>query len=490
MSTSRTISFVLDGEVKTLEFGPGTPLRPTTTVLQYLRSLPGHRGVKEGCAEGDCGACTVALADLGEDGRVRYRAIDSCLMLVPMLHGRMLVTVENLRAPDGTLHPVQRTMADGHGSQCGFCTPGIVMSLFALYQGPRPFTREQATMLVSGNLCRCTGYRTILDAAMEAPRIAASDHFDADETRLATLLRNLPCPSLAIETADQHYFRPATLAEALALRGRHPEAVIVNGATDVGLRITIGHEILSTILDLSGVAELGVLESAGDDLVIGAGVRLADLMDGVATRHTALQAMLRWFGSNQIRNLATLGGNLGTASPIGDSLPALIASRARVRVASSGGTREFAMSEFVLGYRTTACRPDELITAVVLPAPAPDEVTRFYKVSRRREMDISTASAAFRLVRDRNGTVREVTLAYGGMAETARRAPRTEAWLTGRSWTRETIDQALPMVEGEFTPISDTRGSAEMRGIVARNLLMKFFVDTTGASASTPEVVA
>jgi len=487
MSTSRVVSFVLDGEVKTLEFGPGT-LRPTTTVLQYLRSLPGHRGVKEGCAEGDCGACTVALADLGEDGRVRYRAIDSCLMLVPMLHGRMLVTVENLRAPDGTLHPVQRTMADGHGSQCGFCTPGIVMSLFALYQGPRPFTRDQATMLVSGNLCRCTGYRTILDAAMEAPRIAASDHFDADESRYATLLRDLPRPSLAIEISDQKYFRPATLAEALQLRKTHPEALIVNGATDVGLRITIGHEILSTILDLSGVAELGVLESAGDDLVIGAGVRLTDLMDGIATRHTALQGMLRWFGSNQIRNLATLGGNLGTASPIGDSLPALIASRARVRVASSGGARELAMSEFVLGYRKTASRPDELITAVVLPAPAPDEVTRFYKVSRRREMDISTASGAFRLVRDRNGAVREVTLAYGGMAETARRAQRTEAWLTGRPWTRETIDQALPMVAGEFTPISDTRGSAEMRGIVACNLLMKFFVDTTGAGASTPEM--
>jgi xanthine dehydrogenase small subunit len=488
MDPSRTVSFVLDDQVKSLEFGPGS-LRPTTTVLQYLRSLPDHRGVKEGCAEGDCGACTVALGEIGPDGRVRYRAIDSCLMLVPMLHGRMLVTVENLKAPGGALHPVQRTMADGHGSQCGFCTPGIVMSLFALYQGPRPFSREHATMMLSGNLCRCTGYRTILDAAMDAPGIAATDSFDADESTIADRLRSIPPVSLAIVTQGQRYFRPATLAEALTLRRDHPDAVIVNGATDVGLRITIGHEILEEILDLSGVPELGRLEERSDGLVIGAGVRLADLMEVVNGRHDAMHEMLRWFGSNQIRNLATLGGNLGTASPIGDSLPALIASRARVQVAGLAGAREIPIDEFLLGYRRNACRPDELITAVVLPAPAPNEITRFYKISRRREMDISTASAAFRLVRDPGGTVREVTLAYGGMAEMAKRARRTEAWLTGRPWTRQTLEPAADMVAGEFTPISDTRGSAEMRGIVARNLLMKFFVDTSDAGASTPETV-
>ena len=478
-----TVSFVLDGGVTTIHFPNGSGLRPTTTVLQYLRSLPTHKGVKEGCAEGDCGACTVVLGEQAGDGTLRYRAVDSCLMFLPMLHGKQLITVENLRDPSGKLHPVQAALVNLHGSQCGYCTPGIVMSLFALYKTPGQPAPEEIEDALAGNLCRCTGYRPIVDAASEACKHNGLDYFSETEPATLQLLRELPQESISIGTADQRYFRPSSVREALALKQEYPDALVIHGATDIALRVTKSHQLLSEVIDLSGLEELRTIRDNGDSLFVGAGVNLSELAPRVRGSFPALFDMLRVFGSRQIRNLATLGGNLGTASPIGDTLPVLMAYGARVVLESMNGKRDIPLDTFLKGYRVTDRRPDELIRGVLLPTlPLGVQVCSF-KVSKRKDLDIATVSAGFRLALDGAQAVREVILAYGGMAEYVRRAVGTEEFLRGKTWSRDTIEQAMSLIDKDFTPISDVRGSAEFRRIVARNLLFKLWLGTPETEA-------
>ena len=471
-----SVSFVLDGRVVTIDFRNGSGFRPTTTVLQYLRTLPTHKGVKEGCAEGDCGACTVVLVEHAGDGILRYRAVDSCLMFLPMLHGKQLITVENLRDPSGKLHPVQEALVRLHGSQCGYCTPGIVMSLFALYKTPGQPAPEDIEDALAGNLCRCTGYRPIVDAASEACKHGGLDHFSEAEPATLQLLRELPQESISIETAHQRYFRPSSVSEALVLKQKYPDALVIHGATDVALRVTKNHQLLSEVIDLSGLEELRTIRDDGLSLFVGAGVNLSDLAPRVREGFPALFDMLTVFGSRQIRNLATLGGNLGTASPIGDTLPVLMAYGARVVLESMNGQRDIPLNAFLKGYRVTDRRPDELIQGIIIPTPSPGVQVSSFKVSKRKDLDIATVSAGFRLALDGARTVREVILAYGGMAEYVRRAVGTEEFLRGKTWARDTIEQAMLLIDKDFTPISDVRGSAEFRRIVARNLLLKFWL--------------
>ncbi len=469
-----SVSFVLDGRVVTESF-PGNSVTPTTTLLNYLRSLPAHTGVKEGCAEGDCGACTVVLAEPGQENKLRYRAVDSCLVFLPMVHGKQVITVENLKA--GQLHPVQQAMVESGGSQCGYCTPGIIMSLFALYKNHHQPDRQTIDDALTGNLCRCTGYRPIVEAAAHACVHHGIDELSPTEEEITRLLRSISRESGRVHTAAQLYVQPTTVQEALAFKREHPDAVVVCGATDVALRVTKGHELLPIVLDLSLVDELKRIEDNGTALRIGAGVVLSDVQRDVARDFPALAQTLEVFGSLQIRNLATLGGNLGSASPIGDTLSALIPHRARVVLQNTTRTREVSLDEFVIGYRTTIREPDELITAVVLPKPEPHVLIRWYKVSKRRDLDISTVSAGFRLELDGEGRVNDVVLAYGGMAEKVQRASRAERFLLGRFWSRELVEQAMDVIDGDFTPITDARGSAEFRRVAARNLLLKFWSD-------------
>jgi xanthine dehydrogenase small subunit len=473
-----TVAFVLDGKITEVAFDSSSRLTPTTTVLNFLRGLPQHQGVKEGCAEGDCGACTVVVGEAGSKGRFDYRAVDSCLMFLPMLHGKQLITIENLKNAWGDLHPVQQAMVDSHGSQCGYCTPGIVMTLFSLYESASKPSREEITDALAGNLCRCTGYRPILDAAAEACKNAGKDHFVDDENRIINLLKSISRESISITTEKQRYDQPATVDECLALLEKHPEAIVINGATDVALRVTKKFEILPHVIDCSRIHDLARISSDGRELTVGAGARLSEVMKDVRNDFPALYEMLSVFGARQIRNVATLGGNIGTASPIGDTLPVLIAYGAKIILTSRKGARTVAADSFAKGYRKTDRRSDELITAIVLPRPSARTKIRAYKVSKRRDLDIATVSAAFRLDLNEKGTVEEITLAYGGMADCTKRSMTCEGFLKGKPWIRQNVEKAQQLIDKDFRPITDVRGSAEFRRIAARNLLLKFWSET------------
>ncbi len=475
-----SIQFVLDGNIVDIAFDSSSQLTPTTTVLTYLRALPQHRGAKEACAEGDCGACTVVIGEPKAAGSMNYRAVDSCLVFLPMLHGKQLITVENLKNPAGGLHPVQQAMVDSHGSQCGFCTPGIVMTLFALYKEAGKPSRDEIAEALAGNLCRCTGYEPILKAAAAACHGEGSDHFGADESRIVGLLNSLSKDSISISTHTQRYDQPSTMDACLELIEKHPEATLINGATDVALRVTKKFEHLPHIIDCSRIEELRTIVHNERSLTIGAGARISEAMRHVKSDFPALYDMLAVFGAWQIRNVATLGGNVGTASPISDTFPALIAYGASIVLTSRRGTRTVAADGFIAGYRKTDRQPDELITAIVLPRPAASSHARSYKISKRRDLDISTVSAALRVDLNEKGVVTDVVLAFGGMAECTKRSVSTESFLKGKPWDRQHVEEARRLVDIDFSPISDVRGSAEFRRAAARNLLLKFWSETSG----------
>lgn len=476
----QTISFVLDGKVQHIDFNE--QFGPTTTVLNYLRKSATHKGVKEGCAEGDCGACTIVIGELDHQQKMHYKAIDSCLVFLPMIHGKQLITVENLKQQKGDieiLHPVQQEMVDCNGSQCGYCTPGIIMSMFALYKEKNNPTKEVIDDALTGNLCRCTGYKPIIEATAKACVHNGEDHFDQKEEEIIGLLKqiNTSAESITVLTKTQNYYQPKTKAEAFELRNKMPNSILVSGGTDVALRVTKRHELLQDVIDLSHIEELKKCTATDYLIKFGAGMSLEDVKQIAKTELPALYETLVVFGSKQIRTLATLGGNLGSGSPIGDTLPILMAYDAEIKLQSVDGDRIINMNHFILGYRQTERKPNELITSVIINKPAVNTQLKFYKISKRKDLDISTVSAGFSVTLH-NNKVDTIILAYGGMAATTKRATDAEVFLTGSEWTRENIEKAMEMIEKAFTPLSDARSGAEFRSIAAKNLLLKFWNDT------------
>lgn len=460
--TATQLTFTLNGE------SIATSVSPTTTLLQYLQQT-GWTGTKQGCGDGDCGACTVAIVGSDAAGS-SYQAVNSCLIPLGSVAGRSIVTVEGIA--NGQLHPVQAAMVETGGSQCGYCTPGFIMSLFAAYYAGRV---DDAS--VEGNLCRCTGYLSIRKAAAQVANTQAHDEF----TQQLQQIDRTPKPLHFLGVHEFH--RPTNLADAIALLHQHPDATLIAGATDLGLEMSHDRRSFAKLISLEALPELLQIDRTDSTVEIGAAVPLSQIEMALHGEFPALDAMLNLFAARQIRNRATLGGNIGTASPIGDLPPVLLALDADLRIAGQAATRMLPIAQFFQGYRQTDLQPGEIIVSVAIPRsihpPAVRRLSQSYKVGKRGTDDISTVAAAFTIDLDAGNRIVHARLAYGGVAATPIRAIAIEEQLIDRAWTIETIAQIKPLLRETFTPLTDLRGTAAYRKLLVANLFEKFFIEST-----------
>ena len=464
-----SVRFILNGTAVQVD-----AIDPHVTLLSWLREH-GRTGTKEGCAEGECGACAVALLRKDAWGKAQLAPVNSCLLPLAALDGQSVISVEGVARPDGELHPVQQAMIEQAGSQCGYCTPGFVVSMFCEY-----YRRERTGYdpeAIAGNLCRCTGYRPIIAASASLPPVAADD----------PIARNLeqPVPALgafAHAGAARRFLRPSCLAELFEQLDKYPDATLIAGGTDLMVYANQRYQRFDTLIALEGLPELQHFEVGEDEIVMGAAIPLTHLEQHLEhacpSEAPALAQLWPLFSSRLIRNRATLGGNLGTASPIGDSPPLLLALDAELTLLRAGGARRLPLQAFFLGYRKTALAPGELIGSVHLPRPLP-RIQRFYKACKRPLDDISTVAAAFALDLGPSGTVERLGIAYGGVAATPLRAARVEQLAAGKPWNAATLARLLPELNALGTPLSDFRGSAEYRRALVAKLFEKFFAETT-----------
>jgi xanthine dehydrogenase small subunit len=478
----RTVNFLLNDSMQKLE-----AFDPTATLLDWLRIERRLTGTKEGCAEGDCGACTVLVGRLRQ-GVLRYEAINACIRFVASLDGCHVVTVEHLKASAGGLHPVQQAMVELHGSQCGFCTPGIIMSLMALWLShDKAPSRERIEEALAGNLCRCTGYGPIVAALERAYEIAASaeDRFALERQDVARRLCVL-ADRQVIEISDgqRTVFAPATVDQLADLAANHPDATLVAGATDVGLWITKMLMRPGKTIVLGRVAELDRIEDKGDRLVIGALASLSDARDALGDLDPQIKELIRRFGSEQVRNAGTIGGNVANGSPIGDTPPLLIALGASVVLRRGPERRTVPLEKFFIAYKKQDRLPGDFVEEIIVPKPKPGTLLHISKISKRFDEDISAVCGAFRLERDATGNVTEAVLAFGGMAATPKRAQCAEAALLGKAFDATSAEAAANALASDFVPLDDWRASARYRGTVAANLIRRFQAETASGSVN------
>jgi xanthine dehydrogenase small subunit len=476
----RELRFILNGEDVVLG-----DVAPDETLLDFLRLRRALIGTKEGCAEGDCGACTVLVGRLF-GGKLVYEGVNACIRFLGSLDGCHVVTIEHLAGRDGTLHPVQQAMVDFHGSQCGFCTPGFVMSLYALWMNsPKPGNAEIEKAL-QGNLCRCTGYEAIVRAARAISNYGETAHDPLVAERAAMIERLTALRDGArveIGEGRRRFVVPASVADLAAIFEAEPNARIVAGSTDVGLWVTKFMRDIAPVLLIGGLDELKTISEAAGIIRIGAGVTYSEAFDVLAARIPALGPLFDRIGGQQVRNMGTIGGNIANGSPIGDTPPPLIALDSRLVLRKGDRRRTIPLEDFFIAYGKQDRQAGEFVESVEVPVPAKGSHFAVYKITKRRDEDITATLGAFHLALAADGTVASVRIAYGGMAATPKRAKSVEAALIGRPWSEATVAAALPAYASDFTPLTDMRASADYRALAGRNLLLRFFAETSGSSA-------
>lgn len=487
VEVANAIRFLLNGEEISL-----TDVAPDLTLLDWLRLERRLRGSKEGCAEGDCGACTVLVGRLFGD-EVIYDSVTACIRFVGSLHGTHVVTIEHLRGENGALHPVQQAMVDHHGSQCGFCTPGFVMSLYGLWmRNPSP-TRPAIEKALQGNLCRCTGYAPIVRAgeAMGTYGQPQGDVLWAERIAVKETIKALnDGRRVVIGEGDKQIIIPANLDDFAALYEAHPNARIVAGSTDVGLWVTKFMRNIGPVIFIGHLQELKRIAENASEVRFYAGVSYSEALPVIQTNFPQLGELWNRIAGEQIRNMGTIGGNIANGSPIGDTPPPFIALGAKLSLRRGEHRREIKLEDYFLAYGKQDRQPGEFVESVTLPLLPAGETFATYKISKRREEDISALCGAFRVFVSDAGVVGMARIAFGGMAATPKRAKAVEAALVGKPWTMETVEAALPAFASDYHPISDMRASAEYRLLAAQNLLKRFFLDSSGQSERLKREVA
>ncbi|NAW59013.1 MULTISPECIES: xanthine dehydrogenase small subunit [unclassified Vibrio] len=467
------ITFLLNQELR-----QESELSPNMTVLNYLRNQVNKTGTKEGCGSGDCGACTVVLGEV-LDGQLHYRSVNSCLTFVSALHGKQLITVEDLQNSDRSLHPVQQAMVEFHGSQCGYCTPGFIMSMFALSKNKPAATKADVMESLAGNLCRCTGYRPIVDAALSlASNEPLMDQFTHFEQQIIAKLESIQAQPASLSFGKLTAYSPRSVNELAQLYVTNPKAKLVAGGTDLALEVTQFHREIETLISVNLVDDMKVCEQSDTNLHIGANVAISDAYQLLTQHYPDFGELLHRFASLQVRNQGTLGGNIANASPIGDAPPLLIALNAQIKLRRGQQTRIIPLEDYFISYKITAQQESEFIEQIIIPKQGTDETFRAYKLSKRIDDDISAVCGAFNLHIEDNKVV-NARIAFGGMAATPKRASHCENALIGQTWNEDTIQQAMQAINLDFEPLSDFRASKEYRSLTAANMLRRLFIEET-----------
>ena len=447
---------------------------PNQTILNFIRDKLKKTGTKEGCAEGGCGACTIVLGEL-ENKKIKYKAINSCISFTPTLHGKQLIVVENLVSKNGTYHPVQEAMAKYHGSQCGFCTPGFVMSIFAMSKNKKNNNKDDIKDAISGNLCRCTGYRPIIDAAKNIKK-KYSDEFYKNSKKTINLLKKIHSKSIIIENKNKKYFAPKTINELRTVIQKNPDSDFLSGGTDLSLKVTKDRQEIKKIINLNNIKELNFIKTKNNEIIFGSTTPLIQVEKFILKYYPDFNNILRRYGSVQIRNVGTIGGNIATASPIGDTLPLLLSLNAKIIIQTKKGNKQILLNNFFIKYRKTKLKKGEFIKSIIIPIYK-NHNFKAYKISKRFDDDISSVCASFNLkIKDQR--IQDVAIAYGGMAEIPKRAKNCENFLKNSKFSMDIFEKAKNLLKKDFNPISDMRASKKYRLEVAENLLVKFFIET------------
>jgi len=479
--TKSTVRFLLNNDVVTIE-----NIDPNLTVLQYLREYQFHTGTKEGCASGDCGACTVVIAELATDNyqELSYKSINSCICFVGNLHGKQLITVEHLKQ-GAQLHHVQQSMVDNHGSQCGFCTPGFVMSSFALHKANATPNRSDVIEALAGNLCRCTGYRSIIDAAMASSEHAEADSFTQHYKQTVMQLNRFKAlPSASLSNSKHRYFAPKSIIELAQKLIKSPLATLVAGGTDLALSVTQNFKTIEDLVYLGDVAELLQIENNERGFIIGSAVPYSEFTPMLNEEYHELGEMIERIGSKQVRNNGTLGGNIGNASPIGDMPPALIALGAKMTLQRGDSERKVLLEDFFIDYKKTLLSDSEFIKNIYIPKAKAEQMLKLYKISKRIDDDISAVLAAI-FIEIKENNVTNLRIAFGGMAGIPKRAKHCEAALMGKPLTQENISAAQQALTRDFQPMSDVRASDKYRMKVAQNVIQKCYLELQNRNIET-----